>query len=266
MVATTPPFTTNGCPRAVSDAANALRQKRALMTADGGAFGSIVLRHQQSTAQRRHTERREVVAGYQLGVQAPFVGGALRACADVERGAARGEGAAGAERLLQELIARVRKAKEATRAADGVWLAFTRAFVECDELVRRRQREWAQQHGVEQREHRDVDADAESQRDHDPDCEAGRPSQPASSVAHIRPELLERRLPTDVVHAIAYRERAAEIGARRARRVRAALARGDSGFDVRLEVGAQLVVQVGIVAAAADERSEDRTAGAGCRS
>ena len=98
----------------------------------------------------------------------------MRAYADVERGAARREGAGGAERPLQELITREGKTKEATCAADGVRLARRRAFVECDELVRRRQRERAQQHGVEQREHRDVDADAESQRDHHPDCEAGR--------------------------------------------------------------------------------------------
>ena len=103
---------------------------------------------------------------------------------------------------------------------------------------------------------RDVDADAEGQREDDSDREAGRPSQPARGVAHIRPELLERRFPAGIVDAIADGERAAELGARRARRVRPALARRDSGLNRRVQVGAQLVVQVGVVAAAAGERAE----------
>jgi hypothetical protein len=68
--------------------------------------------------------------------------------------------------------------------------------------------------------------------------------------------MLERRLPSGIVDAVTDGERAAERRARGARGVGPALAGRDSGFNRRVQVGAQLVVEVTVVLAATDERAK----------
>ncbi len=202
---------------------------------------SRLLLREYMPSRRCDTERREQVGRHDRRRDAlrRFVG------ADVD--GARVEGADVVERVvalskLDELRAVDRKLIEPQLrepAADQ------------NELARARIRQRPKQHAVDDAEDRGVGADAERQREHGDDREAGRARQSANRVARVLRELVQPLAAPHVARDFANGRDIAEVAARVATRVARRLAARDAVLHIHLEMRSNLGVQLGVSRAAA---------------